>query len=443
MTPLAPICACATPWGHGAIAVVRVSGPDLAGLVRAVCGALPAPRGVRRVDLRDADGVFDAGMLAWMPGPRSYTGEDVAEISCHGNPLLVERLLAALCAAGARLASAGEFTRRAFLNGKLDLTRAEAVLQAIAATSPAGLDLARRGLEGDVAALADALRDALTDVAAELEAILDYPGEDLLFAEDAALIARLGDVEDRARAAAASWRGGRVAVEGARVALVGAVNAGKSSLFNALLGRPRALVAATPGTTRDVVESALPLPRGRVVLLDTAGERETDDPVEAGGLALARAMTEEVDLLLVVLPLHRGADAVARDLLARTEARPRLVVGTHADLPRAPDALPVDHAVSSTTLDGVPALRDALADALRGEAPGGSGVVLASQRQRDLFAGVAAAAEAGAAALAEGAGPAVAAERCYDALADLDALVGRDTREAVLDRLFARFCVGK
>ncbi|MFN7142343.1 MAG: tRNA uridine-5-carboxymethylaminomethyl(34) synthesis GTPase MnmE, partial [Myxococcota bacterium] len=129
------MCACATPWGHGAIAVVRVSGPDLGPMVRAVCGPLPAPRSVRLARLRDAAGVFDEGLLTWMPGPGSYTGEDVAEISCHGNPLLVERLLDALIAAGARPAHPGEFTRRAFLNGRMDLTRAEAVMQAIGASS--------------------------------------------------------------------------------------------------------------------------------------------------------------------------------------------------------------------------------------------------------------------------------------------------------------------
>jgi tRNA modification GTPase len=389
-----------------------------------VCGRLAPPRAVRRVTLRDVAGPFDEGLLTWFPGPRSYTGEDVAEVSCHGNPLIVARLLDAFVAAGARVAHPGEFTRRAFLNGKVDLTRAEAVLQAISATSPGGLALAHAGLSGAVAGLADALRDALVDVAAELEAILDYPGEDLLVAPDEDLVARLRDAADRARAAT---RGaGHLAVDGARVAIVGPPNVGKSSLFNALLGRPRALVSPTPGTTRDVVESALQLGAVRVTLLDTAGQRDAADPVEAAGVELAREASAGADLVLDVVRVDRPGDGPCRGLR----------VGTHLDLGGARE---VDVAVSCVTGDGIDTLKAAILAGLRGEEPGG---LVASLRQRDLLLAVAAHAEGAAAELAP-AGPAVAVERVYAALAELDALVGRDTREAVLDRLFARFCIGK
>lgn len=172
--------ACVTPWGSGAISVVRLSGPQMGGILRVVCGKLPTARSVCLVKLRDERGVFDEGMLTWMPGPRSYTGEDVAEVSCHGNPLLVQRLLAAFVAAGARMARPGEFSRRAFLHGKMDLTQAEAVLQTLEATSEAGLAVARDALSGKVTAAAEPLRAGVVEVASELEAILDYPGEDLL-----------------------------------------------------------------------------------------------------------------------------------------------------------------------------------------------------------------------------------------------------------------------
>ncbi len=428
---------------------MRVSGPSLAPLIEAVCGPLPAPRSVRLARLRDDAGVFDEGLVTWMPGPHSYTGEDVAEISCHGNPLLVERLLDALCARGARPAHAGEFTRRAFLNGRMDLTRAEAVLQAIAATSPAGLAIARAGLDGRASGRIDALRDTLVDLAAELEAVLDYPGEDLLVASDAELAARLDTVAADAAAVVAGHRAGRVAVDGAKVALIGPVNAGKSSLFNALLGRHRALVSPVPGTTRDVVESALPLEAMRVLLYDTAGERDATDPIEAAGLELAARMVETVDLVLVVLPGHRPLDEGGRALLTRTAGRPRLVVVTHADLPRVL-TLPVDGGVPDPTFEvalptglGVDALRAALPGALRGEVPGEVAGLIASQRQRDAYARLGENAAAAADALRTGGGPAVAVERVYEALSALDVLVGRDTREAVLDRLFARFCIGK
>jgi tRNA modification GTPase len=438
-----PIAACATPHGHGAISIVRVSGPDLWGLLRAVCGSVPPPREARPRDLRDADGVFDRGLVTYFPGPRSYTGEDVAELACHGNPLLVERLLSAVCAAGARAALPGEFTRRAFRNGKMDLTRAEAVLQAIGATSAAGLAVAREGLDGAVAQLADTLRDGIVDVAAGLEAAIDYPGEAGVD-EDVAFAARCAALADEARAAAGTWRAGHAAVEGACVALVGTVNAGKSSLFNALLGRTRALVSPAAGTTRDVVEAALPLDSLRVRLLDTAGERATDDPIEAAGIALAAAAAAEADLLLVCVPCDRPPDAATIALLSRTEGRPRRVVHTFAD--RAPlpsSAIPDALRVSVVTGEGVDALRDGLPSMLRGEAPGGAARIIASQRQRDALRDVSDALELAARALNDGAGAAVAVEAAYAALAALDALVGRDTREDVLDRLFARFCIGK
>ncbi len=436
-----PIAACATPHGHGAVSVVRVSGPELLPLLRAVCGSVPAPREARPRDLRDAFGVFDRGMVTYFPGPRSYTGEDVAEIACHGNPLLVERLLAAVCAAGARVALPGEFTRRAFQNGKMDLTRAEAVMQAIAATSPAGLALAREGLDGAVARLADALRDGIVDAAAGLEAAIDYPGE-AVADDDEAFARRCAGLAEEARAAAGTWRAGHAAVEGACVALVGTVNAGKSSLFNALLGRARALVSPAAGTTRDVVEATLSLESLRVRLLDTAGERATDDPIEAAGIALAQAAAAEADLLLVCVPLDRPVDAATASLLSRTEHRPRRVVHTFADR-GAPRTDPDGLCVSVVTGEGVDVLRDALPSMLRGEAPGAAARVIASQRQRDALRDVAEAMELAARALRDGAGAAVAVEAAYAALAALDALVGRDTREDVLDRLFARFCIGK
>jgi tRNA modification GTPase len=422
---LEPIAACITAWGHAAVAVVRVSGDGAGRCAERVCGTLPPPWGVRKARLRDASGVFDEGLVSWFPGPRSYTGEDVVEISCHGNPLLVERLLAAL---GARTARPGEFTRRAFLNGRVDLTRAEAVLATIAATSPAGLATARSAMEGTVAAEAARLRLAVVDLAAELEAILDYPGEDLLLPDDAELRARLLAVASAAEAVAASWQAGRVAVEGARVVLVGPANAGKSSLFNALLGRPRSIVSASPGTTRDVVEATLQTDQARVVLVDTAGLRDAADEVEAEGITRAGEAAADADLLVACVPGHLPWRPPATALIA----------GTFADRGAPP---PGALAVSSATGEGVGELRAEILRRLRGE-EGGARVLLASKRQHDLFVQVAGHARASALALAE-AGPAAAVERLYAAVECLDDVGGGDAREAVLDRLFSRFCVGK
>ena len=381
--------------------------------------------------------------MTWFPGPRSYTGEDVAEIACHGNPLIVERLLAAAVAAGARVADPGEFTRRAFVNGRVDLTRAEAVLHAIEAATPRGLSIARANLGGAVAALTDQLRAGLTDAIAELEARLDYPDADLTLEDDAALDARLAALARAAGAAAATWRAGRILVDGARVALVGPVNAGKSSLFNALVGEQRVLVSPRPGTTRDVVERRAMLGGVAVTLMDTAGRREANDPLEAAGVALGQRLVEDADLFVVVVPAHR-ADPAATVVEAPADRR-RILVGNHADRPGAARALGGAPLLmtSAPRGEGIDALKAAIEEALVGELPGGARLVIASQRQRDLLLGVVAAVEQSREASAGEAGVAIAAEALYGALSRLDAITGRDTREAVLDALFRRFCVGK
>lgn len=432
------ICACATPWGRAAISVVRLSGEGVDVLARAFVrpvGGWPSPRRARLATFFDAGGDFDEGLVTWMPGPRSTTGEDCLELSCHGNPLVVERLLAAAVGAGARVAEPGEFTRRAFLNGRVDLTRAEAVLQAIEARSSRGLAIARAGQSGEVAALSAQLREGLVDAVAELEARVDYPGEELVYADDAALRAGLVGLRDRAAAAAATFRAGQVLVEGARVALVGPVNAGKSSLFNALGGSTRALVSPTPGTTRDVVERLVVLDGVALTLLDTAGERRAEG-LEAAGIALGRELVEDADLLVVVVPAHAPEEAA--QVLERVRDRAHLVVHNHAD--RAPaEGL----ATVASSGAGVEELGHAIVEALVGEEPGGAGLVIASARQRDRLLEVVAAVDRSLDALAAEAGPVVAAEELYGALERLDALTGRDSREAVLDRLFSRFCIGK
>ena len=439
------IVAAATAWGQSAIAVVRLSGTGVRELLEQVAvprGGFPPPRRARFCEFKDSAGVFDEGLLTFFQAKSSYTGEPSAELSCHGNPLLVERLIAACVSHGARVANPGEFTRRAFLNGRLDLTRAEAVLQAIEATSAEGLRVARSGLSGEVAGLVDSLRTQLTEAIAELEARLDYPGEDLVFEDDHELLSRLEDLVRRCQSAAATYRSGRVLVEGATVALVGPVNAGKSSLFNVLGGSERALVSDTPGTTRDVIERQVQLGSVRIRLLDTAGDREAEG-LEALGIEMGKRLTEEADLLLVVVPAHEPH--LADRILRSTEKRNRLVVANHADrLVQPVSELPSDALlVSAHTGDGLEELTARISEKLVGELPGGARLIIASQRQRDLLIGVATRVEEALEAHRGMAGLAVAAERLYAGLEPLDAIVGRDSREAVLDALFSRFCIGK
>ncbi len=423
--------------------MVRLTGDGLdavlARVVRPLTGPRLEPGAPRRVEVRDDGGVFDDGVAILRRGPRTATGQDLCEITVHGNPLVVARVVDACVAAGARVAQPGEFTRRAVLSGRLDLLAAEAVDQVIRATSPGGLALARSGADGRLSARIATLRDALVGVAAELEARLDHPGDDLAFEDDASLLDRLAEVARGCRELAETHAAGRALVEGLRVALVGPVNAGKSSLFNALVGRERALVHERPGTTRDVVEARARIGPLEVTLLDTAGERETDDPVEAAGLALAAQLVDEAELLLVVQRAVAEVDPAEARILERTAGRRRLVVYNGID---RPDAGPVPGGAigtSARTGQGLDALRAAIVDSVgvvEGE------LLVASSRQRDVLLAIADAADEAVEALPL-AGPAVAADAVTRGLEQVDVLTGADTREDVLDAVFARFCIGK
>jgi len=442
------IVAAATPWGHSALAVVRLSGADLdeallPGVV-APHGGFPLPHNqVRRVDLFDDNGVFDDGVIVFSKGPRSYTGEDTAEITCHGNPQIVERLLAAFVSAGARLAEPGQFTRRAVAHGKMDLLRAEAVMQVATATTKRGLELGRHGLEGRLSETVETYRQRLVGLAAECEARLDYPADELAVDSDGEVLTALHQLSAECRALAGTHRVGQVLVAGARVALVGPVNAGKSSLFNTLLNKTRALVHDTPGTTRDVLEVACVIDGVAITLLDTAGERVTQDPVEAAGLALAQELIAEADALIVVLRAKSGSlSPEEREILSRTTHLPRVVVYNGVD--RADCGTPPSEAlpISAKTGAGLGRLKSQLLKLLIGEELGESQVLIASVRQRDQLLQIAKTLDEAQAAFPI-AGVAVAAECITDAITVLDTLTGRDTREGILDEMFSRFCIGK
>lgn len=460
------IVAPATPPGHSALGVVRLSGPGLIGVLGGFVRPMgrPGPSSFggftpgrpRRVILFDGEGVFDEGVAVVFVGERTPTGEPLAELTAHGNPLIIERVVAAAVGCGARVADPGEFTRRALLAGKVDLIAAEGVLHAATATSPRGLALARQALGGELGAYVRGQGQILREVAAELEARLDWPADELAHEDDEALVARLEAVARGCRALAGTYELGRIAVQGARIALVGPVNAGKSSLFNGLLGRTRALVHETPGTTRDVLEAPCRIGGGLMaVVLDTAGERETADPVEAAGLALARELTDEVDLLVVVLrDRSDGISGIEREILGRTRGRPGIVVVNGIDAPLAAgtggagilDAellggRPVVR-ISAKTGEGLDLLGKTLGQTLLNQAPSESELVVASARQRDLLGQLAQACDEAIEALPLG-GPAVAAECVVEALEACDGLTGEDTRERVLDEVFARFCIGK
>lgn len=430
------IVAPATPPGRGAIALVRLSGVGARELVARLCPDGPAwqPRRAQLRLARDAHGhILDDLLVVWMPGPRSYTGEDVVELSAHGNPAIVDALVQRCVSLGARPAGPGEFTRRALVAGRLDLVEAEAIDGLIRAQTVAGVQAARAGLDGQLQSVLDDVRERLLDFGAELEARLDHPGEDLGEVSDATLIEQLRALSGELSTLAGTWSVSKRRIEGAVVALVGEVNAGKSSLFNHLVGARRALVSAEPGTTRDAVERTVDWDGLRVTFLDTAGQRTTAGTIEAAGIELGRQLAEDADLRLHVR--HPGRTERVIELPAPTWS-----VVTHRDL--GPASFTSDHHISNATGEGVAELRAALSQWL-GVADPARRAMVGSQRQHDLLLRVVAHVDAACEAMELGVGPVVAAEELVVALERLGSLAGQSVREDVLDRLFSRFCVGK
>jgi tRNA modification GTPase len=429
--------------------VIRVSGPGAIAIVAPLLrSAIPlaafpshALRRVAIVDAKSGECVDDA-LCAVMQAPRSYTGEDVVELSCHGSPALLRLVTQWIVAGGARLAQPGEFTRRAFCNGRLDLAQAEAVALLIGARTERAVALAARALAGGLSERACALRDRLVEIIAGLEVVLDFPDERIAYDLDAARdsIEQLRDDVDRWRAAA---RQGRVVHDGITVALVGPPNAGKSSLLNALLGRDRAIVSPVPGTTRDVVDGTIALAGVPVRLLDTAGLDVPRDAVEAEGIRRSRQAIDESDLLLVILD---GSIPPDRRVLAETAGRARLVVRAKSDLPSHSDtaALPESVAISALSGHGLDALLEHLTREAerRAGAAGDEGGVVASLRQLELLEALSLTLRSGEAALVELPLEAALVDLKL-ALGYVAAILGVDVSDAVLDRIFSTFCLGK
>jgi tRNA modification GTPase len=413
---------------RSAICVIRITGTESSAIVGNLCGKLPPARHAALRRVRAADGtVLDHGLLLWMPGPASYTGEDSAELHLHGGRAVVQAVAAALVAAGARPAEPGEFTRRAFVQGRMDLLEAEGVADLVAAETEAQRLQALRQMEGAQSQVLAGWAERLRRMLAWQEALIDFPDEDLpedveraLTADISALAADLAAAEQDAR------RGARVR-DGLVVAVTGAPNVGKSSLVNALAGRDVAIVAPTPGTTRDALEVALALAGVPVTLIDTAGLRETDDPVEAEGVRRARARAERADLVLLVL------DASRPEIVAAEAA---LLVANKIDMAPAMDGA---LGVSAVTGAGMGALRAMLEDAVRAlTAVSGPAVLSHSRHAASLREAVLALRAADEAVL-----PELRGEELRAAMQALGRITGAVDVEAILDTVFGAFCIGK
>nr|WP_325224238.1 tRNA uridine-5-carboxymethylaminomethyl(34) synthesis GTPase MnmE [uncultured Oscillibacter sp.] len=452
-----------------AIGVVRISGPDCF----AACGRVfrsARPFGeleARRMvlgEFLDREGrVLDRGLAVRFPGPRSYTGEDSAEFHCHGSPVVLREVLAALFAAGARQAGPGEFTKRAFLNGRLDLTQAEAVIDLIDAETAAAARNAAAQLDGGLRRALEPIQEALLDITSRFYAVVDYPDEDIQDAGPEEIAAALRQAGGALTALLSTCKRGKVLKRGVRTAIVGLPNAGKSSLLNALAGYERAIVTDIPGTTRDTVEESVLCGGVLLRLIDTAGLRETEDAVEKLGVERSRRAMEEAELILLVRDgaaedcpenrAHWEAEALLLNQVART-GKPWLCIESKSDLtgPRAFSVGLIQKdannpaaclCVSSVTGYGLDKLENAVAALFPAGDPGEAGSLLTDRRQEEAADRARAAVRRALEALENGLTPDAVLTDAEEALDAIGELTGRTAKEEIVERIFSRFCVGK
>lgn len=452
------IAAIATAPGAAGLAVVRVSGRGALACADAVFRGssrlATVPGHTLHHGWAEQDGRrLDEVVAAVFRAPRSYTGEDTVEFSCHGGGVPAARVLAALLAAGARLAGPGEFTLRAFLGGRLDLAQAEAVADLVHAETVSAGDLALSQLSGELSRRLAAFESALADAAAEVEARVDF-AEDVGGIETPPHVrAAVTEVAREIDALLTGSAFARAVREGVRVPLVGEPNAGKSSLFNALLGEERAIVTSEPGTTRDRVSEAIEVAGVRVTLSDTAGVRVAESPVEAMGVARALAALEDAALVLWVVDGSRPFVVDADDPLPPALAGRRVVVAlTKSDLGTVADAIAVTAAaggahavvpVSAVRGEGLEALRTALAGALGAGSVGGVAGAVGNARHAEALERARAALQRADAAAHAGAPGEIVALELREALAAVGEVTGRQVGEDLLERIFSRFCIGK
>ncbi len=443
------IAALSTAMGEAAISVLRVSGPQTLLIAEKVFRSRRAiselsVRVAHRASVFDAEGlVLDDGLLLLFRAPASYTGEDVIEFHGHGGLLVTQKVLEVLLSAGARAAEPGEFTQRAFLNGKMDLTQAEAVMDLIHAQSTLALRAAHEQLGGAIGLEANALREELLPVLAHVEAYIDFPEEDISPDTGAALTAKLDAVLDRARRLIATSEQGRILRHGARTVICGEPNVGKSSLLNLLLGFERAIVSPTAGTTRDTIEEIIQVHGIPLRLVDTAGLRESRDDIERVGIQRTQRELERADLILEVVDASLPAANATRVVLPPEVESRRLLLLNKADLGIAAgweDGIPM----SCTNGSGVEALRDAIRDIVMRAGPLMVDHPIAiNTRHKSCFERLVTHVEAGRAALVASAAPEYVALDLREALQALGEVVGVVDVEQILDVIFSSFCIGK
>lgn len=445
------IAAIATPPGEGGVAVIRISGNDalsvaekiFSGPIRcylshtAHCGKIFNSQG----------GIVDEVLALVMIAPRSYTGEDTVEIHCHGGSIVTRKVLECILAAGARVAEPGEFTFRAFSNGKLDLAQAEAVQQLISAKNETALHLAKEQLQGKISKQVLAFQQRLVDIAAILEAWVDFPEEDLEFATLDEVIDAITAVEQEIATLAATFHDGKIASCGISLCLAGAPNVGKSSLMNALVGKERAIVTEIAGTTRDLIEEEIHLGQLHFRLIDTAGIRETSEVIEQEGIRRSRQAMQSADLILLVLDASKEMDQEEMHLLQAAPQGKTLIVWNKIDLLKVQSAavsfFPVV-SVSATQGTGLEELKEAIhALVWHAGPPSKEEVVITSSRHRQALEHARDALRTLTQGLKSGVSPEFVSSDMHQALTQLGSIIGTDITEDILSAIFSKFCIGK
>jgi tRNA modification GTPase len=461
MTGRDTIAAIATPPGVGGIGVIRVSGPASEGIARRL---FRPPRPLASflshhlyhgdIVAPETGAVLDDVLVAFLRGPHTYTGEDTFEISCHGGPLILRTVLAEVFRAGARPAERGEFTKRAFLNGRLDLSQAEAVLDLITAKTPEGLSAAVHCLKGRLSGRIETIRDAVIDLLAGIEAAIDFTEDDGVVERSGADLPEFQALIDDLHALAATYLRGRITREGIGVVIAGRPNVGKSSLLNRLLGVKRAIVTPVPGTTRDFIEEVVNIGGIPVRLTDTAGIRLPENAIEKEGIDLVWERLDTADAVLVLLDGSMSLTSEDHELLAKMRAKPMLPVINKSDLPQRldegmlqcllPETTPPAIRISAKYGDGIDCLTAAIRDmVLVTPAEETTGIMIADIRHKVALERAAECLVRAREGLHEGRPPELTALEVREALDSLGEITGRTTSEEVLDRIFANFCVGK
>ncbi len=445
------IAAVATPPGEGGVAIIRISGKDALDVAEKIYSgpirSYPSHKAHFGKILDTAGSVVDEVLILPMLAPRSYTGEDTVEIHCHGGSLITHRVLETVFQAGARPAQPGEFTFKAFINGKLDLAQAEAVQELIGAKNELALDMAEQQLQGRLSQQIAAFQHGLIDIAAILEAWVDFPEEDLEFASMEEVIEALSLLKDKMEKLCNTFHEGKILHHGLSLCLAGLPNVGKSSLMNALLGKDRAIVTEVPGTTRDLLEDDLRLGKLHFRLIDTAGIRNTDEIIEKEGIRRSKEAMHRADLILLVMDISKDLCDQSRSLLDSAPPEKTILIWNKADLfDQHPliEQFPHQATISAKHLTGLDELRAQIDRVIWHKGPPAKDeIVITKARHKEALGSAVHSLQALINGLKTGISPEFVASDMRHTLNELGTIIGTNISEDILSAIFSKFCIGK